>query len=450
MQRRKRQGGTSTRHRIVIVGGGAAGLEAATRLGNGVAKAGKAEVILVDSSPSHFWKPRLHEVAAGRIDAASHQIDYSAHARRNHFRFELGALCELDYAARAVTIDQTVDSQGRTVLPSRQLGFDSLILAIGSVSNFFSTAGVAAHALTLENLDQAEKFKRRLLASLLRVGQKKHSAHEVSQRLPVKVTIIGGGATGVELAAALRGSAEMIRDYHMPMLNPSEDLSIRLIEGGGRLLPALPPRVSEDALEALRRLDVDVMLNCKVEAVTPDSVLARGGQTLSSDLTIWAAGVEGAPILRSLTELPLNSLGQVTVTRTLEVHTLPGVYALGDCASCIASEGNGFVPPRAQAAFQQAVYLSKALARKIERKSFPPFRYRDHGAFISFAHAGAVGAVKSGLFGEGLIVRGWLAALSYRYLYHQHILALTGIRRTTMYLVSQWLRDRVRPPVGIS
>jgi NADH:ubiquinone reductase (H+-translocating) len=152
-------------------------------------------------------------------------------------------------------------------------------------------------------------FKRRLLASLLRVGQTKHSAHEVSQRSPVQVTIIGGGATGVELAAALRGSAEMIRDYHMPMLDPSEDLSIRLIECAGRLLPALPPKVSENAFGALRRLDVDVLLNCKVDAVKLDFVLTRNGEALASDLTIWAAGVEGAPTLRTLTDLPLNSLG---------------------------------------------------------------------------------------------------------------------------------------------
>ncbi|WP_061125257.1 NAD(P)/FAD-dependent oxidoreductase [Caballeronia catudaia] len=432
-----------TPHRIVIVGGGAAGLELATRLGNGPGKRRRAEVILIDRFPTHFWKPLLHEVASGQIDAASHQIDYAAHAKWNHFRFEQGALSGIDRGRREIVIDETTDVDGRPLLPRRTLQFDTLVLALGSVTNFFSIPGANEHALTLETVDQAETFRRRLLSSLLRSG---HDA----VKTPVSVTVIGGGATGVELAAALRGSAEMLRDYHLASLDPSDDIRIRLLEGAPRVLPALPERISTRAKDVLGGLGVDVRLGCRVQSVEANAVVTADGETLASDITIWAAGVEGPPVLRTLEGLPLNRLGQVIVDGNLQIAPDSGIYAMGDCAACAASKGDALVPPRAQAACQQAVYLADALTRRLDGRAVQDFSYRDQGTLISFGRAGAAGALMSELLRGPLFVDGWIAASAYRHLYRRHIMGLTGVKRAAMYAASQWLRERVRPTVKLN
>jgi NADH dehydrogenase len=436
-------------HRIVIVGGGAAGLELATRLGNGVGKRRQAEVTLIDRCPTHFWKPLLHEVASGQIDASSHQIDYASHAKWNHFRFEQGALSSIDRGRREIVIDETTDADGRPVRPRRTLAFDTLVLALGSVTNFFSIPGAEQHALTLETVEQAETFRRRLLSSLLRSGEERQATPR-TVRTPVSVTVIGGGATGVELAAALRGSAEMVRDYHLTSLDPASDIRVRLLEGAPRVLPALPERISTRAQEVLAGLGVEVRLGCRVRSVESDAVSTADGETLASDITIWAAGVEGPPILRALEGLPLNRLGQVIVDGTLQAECGSGIYAMGDCAACAASKGDALVPPRAQAAYQQAVYLADALARRLDDRAVPLFSYRDQGTLISFGRAGAAGALMSELLRQPLFIDGWFAASCYRHLYRRHIVGLTGIKRAVMYAASQWLRERVRPTVKLN
>lgn len=436
-------------HRIVIVGGGAAGLELATRLGNGVGKRRRAEVILIDRFPTHFWKPLLHEVASGQIDASSHQIDYAAHAKWNHFRFEQGALASIDRGRREIVIDETTDIDGRPLLPKRTLAFDTLVLALGSVTNFFSIPGAEQHALTLETVEQAETFRRRLLSSLLRSSHARQ-ATPGAVASPVSVTVIGGGATGVELAAALRGSAEMLRDYHLASLDPASDIRIRLLEGAPRVLPALPERISTRAQDVLAGLGVEVRLGCRVRAVDANAVATVDGETLASDITIWAAGVEGPPVLRTLEGLPLNRLGQVIVDGTLQIEPGSGIYAMGDCAACAASKGEALVPPRAQAAWQQAVYLADALARRLDDRAVPLFSYRDQGTLISFGRAGAAGALMSELLRQPLFIDGWFAASCYRHLYRRHIMGLTGVKRAVMYAASQWLRERVRPTVKVN
>ncbi|MDR5794866.1 MULTISPECIES: NAD(P)/FAD-dependent oxidoreductase [unclassified Caballeronia] len=436
-------------HRIVIVGGGAAGLELATRLGNSVGKRRRAEVILIDRFPTHFWKPLLHEVASGQIDASSHQIDYAAHAKWNHFRFEQGALANIDRGRREIVIDETTDIDGRPLLPKRTLAFDSLVLALGSVTNFFSIPGAAQHALTLETVEQAETFRRRLLSSLLRSSHARQATPGAA-RTPVSVTVIGGGATGVELAAALRGSAEMLREYHLASIDPASDIRIRLLEGAPRVLPALPERISTRAQDVLAKLGVEVRLGCRVRSVDEQAVSTADGETLTSDITIWAAGVEGAPVLRTLEGLPLNRLGQVIVDATLQVEPGSGIYAMGDCAACAAAKGDALVPPRAQAAFQQAVYLADALARRLDERAVPLFAYRDQGTLVSFGRAGAAGALMSELLRRPLFIDGWFAASCYRHLYRRHIMGLTGVKRALMYAASQWLRERVRPTVKLN
>jgi NADH:ubiquinone reductase (H+-translocating) len=436
-------------HRIVIVGGGAAGLELATRLGNDLGRRGHAHVTLVDLNAAHFWKPLLHEVAAGQIDASSHQIDFAAHAKWNHFRFERGGLQRICRDEGEIVVSETIDADGKALLPSRPIAFDTLVLALGSVTNFFSVPGAGQHALTLETVDQAEFFRRRLLSSLLRAGHARQACPQ-ADAAPVCVTVIGAGATGVELAASLHSLAKMLRDFHLPSFDPARDIRIRLVEGAKRVLPALPEKISQRAFEVLSSLDVEVLIDTRVSSVTADSVVIGDGGELHSDITIWAAGVEGSPALKAVGGLPLNRLGQVIVDQTLQVGGEAGIYAMGDCAACSMRGDGALVPPRAQAALQQAAYLSDAIARRLTGKPVPLFAYRDLGTLISFGHAGAAGALMSELLRRPLFVDGWFATSCYKHLYHRHIMGLTGVKRGLMYALSQWLRERVRPTVKLN
>jgi NADH:ubiquinone reductase (H+-translocating) len=438
-----------TPHRIVIVGGGAAGLELATRLGNGVGRERRADVVLVDRNPAHFWKPLLHEVAAGQIDASSHQIEYAAHAKWNHYRFERGGLQGIDRERREIVVDETYDADGKILLHRRSVPYDTLVLALGSVTNFFSVPGAEEYALTLETVEQAESFRRRLLSSLLRAGHAQQSFPQ-PVKAPVCVTVIGAGATGVELAASLRSLAEMLRDYHLPSLDPARDIRIRLLEGAKRVLPALPEQISSRARDVLTSLGVEVLTETRVRSVHAESVVVGDDHALSSDITIWAAGVEGPPVLKTLGDLALNRLGQVAVDRMLRVDPASGIYAMGDCAACSARGDDALVPPRAQAAWQQAVYLNDAITRRLKHRPVPLFSYRDQGTLISFGHAGAAGALMSDLLRRPLFIGGWFAASCYKHLYRRHIMGLTGIRRMMMHSASQWLRERVRPTVKLN
>ncbi|MBV8628821.1 MAG: FAD-dependent oxidoreductase, partial [Paraburkholderia sp.] len=367
----------------------------------------------------------------------------------NHYRFERGGLRSIDREQREIVVDETSDADGQILLQRRSIPFDTLVLALGSVTNFFSVPGAEEYALTLETVEQAEAFRRRLLSSLLRAGHAQQSLPQ-SVKKPVCVAVIGAGATGVELSASLRSLAQMLHDYHLPSLDPACDVRIRLLEGARRVLPALPERISARAHDVLTSLGVEVHTETRVRSVAMESVVVGDDHTLKSDITIWAAGVEGPPVLKTLGAFTLNRLGQIPVDRMLQADPVCGIYAMGDCAACSAHGDDALVPPRAQAAWQQAVYLHDALTRRLKHQSVPLFSYRDQGTLISFGHAGAAGALMSELLRGPVFIDGWFAASCYKHLYRRHIMGLTGIRRAIMYSASQWLRERVRPTVKLN
>ena len=184
-------------HQIVIVGGGAGGLELATKLGNTLGKKNLAEVILVDAKKTHVWKPLLHEIAAGSLNPDKDELEYLAQAHWHHFKFRFGRVDNVDAEKKTVSISPTFDLDGSEIIPKRKIHFDTLVLAVGSTVNDFNIPGAKEFAVALDTQDQAERFHQKLHNSILRAQ---------TQKGPVKtgqleVVIVGGGATGVELAA---------------------------------------------------------------------------------------------------------------------------------------------------------------------------------------------------------------------------------------------------------
>jgi NADH dehydrogenase len=428
---------------IVVIGGGAGGLELASRLGDKLGKRGAARIVLVDRNATHIWKPLLHEVAAGSMDPNTHQLEYAAQARWHGFEFQQGEFKEWDRSSKTVTVCGCVDADGIEVLPERSIAYDLMVLSIGSVTHFFGVPGSSEHAIALDTAIQAERFHRRLIAACMRAQNGMGDA-----RRQVDIGIVGGGATGVELSAELRNTAHVLAAYGLHKLDPRDDVRIHLIEGGPRILPILSERVSAETTKLLSMLNVDVITGERVTEVTANAVKTASGMLVPADLTVWAAGIRAPSILGQL-GLPVNKLGQVIVSRRLEVEGIQDVFAFGDCASCPWPEASSSVPPRAQAAHQQAKYLQKALCRRLEGKPVKDFTFRDLGSLVSLGHFSAVGSLMGGLIRGTLFIEGLFARLMYTSLYRMHVMALHGFVRMSLDTLSHWLRNRTSPRVKL-
>ena len=298
-------------HRIVVVGGGAAGLELVTRLGDTLARRGRAQVALVDCSRTHIWKPLLHEVAAGSMDIGAHAVDYLAQAHQHHFQYRIGEMIGLDRANRRVHLGASFDSEGKEVTPPRSLEYDSLVIAIGSRSNDFGPPGVKEHAISLDTAEEAVRFHQRLVNGLIRA----HAQPGPVRPGQLDLAVIGAGATGTELAAELHRTARQIVAYGLDRIDPEKDLKITLIEAGARILPALPARLSDGVMRLLDQLGIDVRTSARVTEVQADGVRLADGQFVPSELVVWAAGVKGPDVLRDLDGLESNRSQQLAVPR---------------------------------------------------------------------------------------------------------------------------------------
>ena len=433
-------------HRIVIVGGGAGGLELATRLGDSLGRKGKAHVTLVDRSRTHLWKPLLHQVAAGCMDLHDHAIDYLAQARWHHFNFQLGQMVGLDRQAHQVLMGPLHDEEtGAEVLPARPLPYDTLILAIGSQTNDFGTPGAREHAISLDTPEQAERFRSRLLNACLRANA------QGGPREPweLHVAIIGAGATGVELAAELHNSTRELVSFGLDNIDPERDLKITLLEAAPRVLPALPERLSETTRKLLEKLDVEVLTNERVTEVGPRSLKTASGHEIPAEITVWAAGIKAPEFLSGLAGLETNRINQLAVNESLQTTRDPRIFALGDCAACRWEDKNGWVPPRAQAAHQQASHLLKEMPRIIRGETPRPWRYRDFGSLVSLGDYSTIGSLMGGISRGSLMIEGYLAGLMYASLYKMHEYALHGFAKVFLDTLARLIARRTEPHVKL-
>jgi len=294
-------------HRIVIVGGGAGGLELATRLGKTLGKRGTASVMLVDANLTHIWKPLLHAVAAGSLNSSEDELNYVAQAKWNHFEFQLGRMSGLDRERKSIQLAATYDEAGAELLPARVLGYDTLVIAVGSTTNDFGTEGAAQHCLFLDTRKQAERFHQQLLNHYLRAH-----AGQTDTVERISVAIVGAGATGVELAAELHNAAHELAAYGLARIKP-ENMHITLIEAGPRVLPALPERIGGPVHKTLEKLGVNVMTNAAVGQVTADSLITVDGQVIDASLKVWAAGIRAPEFLKDIDGLETNRINQLHV-----------------------------------------------------------------------------------------------------------------------------------------
>jgi len=424
---------TNEKHKIVIVGGGAAGLELATTLGHKLGKKGLADITLIDATTTHIWKPLLHEVAAGTLDE-SEQVEYMAQAHRSHFQFRLGKMEALDRSQKTVYVSPTFNDQGEELIPSRSFRYDTLVMAIGSVSNTFNINGVDKHCLFLDTTRQAFKFQKQLFESYLKnyIGKDKATVK------PLSIAIVGAGATGVELAAQLHEVTNVLAIYG---LQEPSDVKLTIIEAATQLLPALPGKLAIATQQQLVKLGVNLKLGRRVVEINAAGIATHDGEFIEADIKVWAAGIKAPDWLKELDGLATNHINQLLVDDTLKTSD-DDIYAIGDCAACQWPGHPGNVPPRAQAAHQQATAVGKTLINRLKGQPAVKFVYYDYGSLVSLGKYTTVGNLMGNLMGT-VSIGGFIAKVVYLSLYKMHQVAIHGYFRTALLTLSNAFRRSV-------
>ena len=441
-------------HRVVIVGGGAGGLELATKLGNSLGRRRRADITLIERARTHFWKPHLHEIAAGSMDVAVYDTDYLAQSHWHCFRYRIGEMTGLDRQRRQVHVAAFTDEDGDRVAPPRTVDYDTLVICIGSRTNDFGTPGAHEYAIALDDPVEAERFHRRLVNAYMRA----HTQSEPLRPEQLHVAIIGAGATGVELAAELHNTIRVLTGYGLESFHPETQIRIRVVEAGPRILPGLPEYIAGETLETLQSLGIEVLLDERVVEATAEHVKTASGRLVPAQFIVWAAGIRCPGVLKDLDGLESNRLNQLVVRDTLQATRDDDVFALGDCA-CVPWRGRPprgqdqttgkAVPPRAQSAHQMSEHLVKMIPRRMAGRPLKPFRYRDFGSLVSLGNYQSVGTLMGFVTGGTLRLEGLLAKAFYVSLYRLHVWALHGFWRMALDTLARMIRQQTDPKVKL-
>lgn len=414
---------------IVVVGGGAGGLELVVKLAKKLKRDDSTRVVLIDKNASHIWKPLLHEVATGSLDSHHDETSYRMLARKHKFDFILGQVTGVDTQAQSVSIAAEYDD-GAVLVDSREIAFDQLVLSPGSRSNDFGTKGVSEHCVKLDSREQAERFHSLYLKQLHKVSSAKDDSTQLS------VVIVGGGATGVELAADLHNVAGRLQDYGFNTFSQAR-LKVSVIEAGPLLLPRLPERIGASVKKELQTIGVDVLTSTKIESAQSNALITSEGEHIAADVSVWAAGVR-APGFLAESGFPVDNLGRVKVNPDLTIEGHPNIYGAGDCCCCPTDDG-GTVPPRAQSAHQMASVVAHNIIARHKNKEPKDFVYKDFGSLISLSRFSTVGNLMGNLMRGSVFVEGWLARMFYLSLYRMHQNAVHGPFSTILIM----LGDRI-------
>lgn len=396
-----------TRHKVVILGAGFSGLWAARTLAGG-----PCDVLVADRNNYHTFLPLLYQVAAAELE--SEQIGYPVRGifrRAQNVSFAMGEATALDPAARTLTVD------------GREIAYDTLIVALGSVTNFFGVPGADTHAFRLKSLEQAIYLRNHIMGCFEKAVSSKDPAE---QRRLLTFTVVGGGPTGVEYAGAL---AELIRGplaKDFPALIAGQ-ARVVLFEAMDGVLYGFPDHLRKEALLALRRKGVQVFLGAQVEEVAKQYVRLKDGSNFLTETVAWTAGVKAHPLAARL-GLTCAPSGRVLTDETLRVKGMPDIMAVGDICQI---DGRPPLPMVAPAAIQLGRHAGQNVLRALRGKKQKAFSYRDKGSMATIGRGAAVVRFAGRSFTGFTAWALWLFV---------HLMYLVGFRNRLLVMVN-WAWD---------
>lgn len=354
-----------TKPKVVILGAGFGGLTAARAL------ADSAEVTVVDRHNFQTFLPLLYQVATAGLAADHVAYPIRGALRNSGVEFRMGSPISVDHRNKEVKLDS-----------SEVLAFDHLIVALGSATADFGIKGVTEHALGMKSVAEAIHIRAEVMRRF-------EDLCRFQDETRLSISLVGGGPTGVEMAGAL---AELVRG---PLKSDEEHASrhidIYLIEAGPRLLPSFSPSLSSRTQKDLEKLGVKVLTNTAVQEISPRMILLKNGESIPSEITIWAAGVQGQPLASNLS-LPIVAT-RIDVEPTLQVKNYPHYWAIGDIAGAKGSNGR-FLPMVAPVAMQQGAFVAQQIERVSKGLELLPFVYKDKGSMATIGRHKAVVEVK--------------------------------------------------------
>jgi NADH dehydrogenase len=348
-------------------------------------------------------------------------------------------MSDLNRDSKNIILAAMLDENNDQVLPERSLQYDNLVLAVGSQTNDFGTKGASTHCSFLDSRAQADKFHKKLLNTYLRANNTASSKGNYQ----LNIGIVGAGATGVELAAELHNTASKLAAFGLDQLK-EDQLKVTIIEAGERILPALPPRISAAAHRELNKLNIEIKTQTFIQEVTAQGFVTKDGDLIESELMVWAAGVKAPEWMANLGGLETNRVNQLVVKPSLQTSLDEHVYAIGDCSFMVQENGVP-VPPRAQAAHQQAFHVYKNIVRISEARDPVPYVYKDKGSLVSLSNYSTVGSLMGNLNGGSFMVEGTIARIVYVSLYRLHQVALHGYFKTILMSLSGRINKIIRP-----
>lgn len=353
--------------KIAIIGGGFGGLQTALKLEKKFRGNKNISLTLIDKREYHLFTPNLYEVAtAGEELTTIGQIKKSITfpfkeiLKGKNIQFVQGEVTMLDAQKKQI------------ILGSKKLDYDYLVLALGSQSDFFNIPGAQENAMVLKDLPDALRIRNKIgfVMEAQRFELNKKNLHFV---------IAGGGYTGVELAGELKGLVDFLAWQNQ---YPREKVTIEMIEGNNKLIAGFDDRMSRDALGRLKELGVEVRLSERISAVDPHFISLLSGEKLAYDILFWSAGVKACHIHTSM-EMPLDLRGRLHTNEFLQVKDFPNIFALGDMACIMGTDGRP-VPSSAQDAEDQAKYVAYALPSIVQnKKPRKPYKNLKHGFIVN-------------------------------------------------------------------
>lgn len=399
--------------RIVIVGGGFAGLHVAKAL-----KRAPVQVTLVDRRNFHLFQPLLYQVATGGLSPANIAAPLRGilSGQRN-CTVLMGDVTHIDLAQRTLKV------------ADREIGYDILVVAAGATHSYFGHYEWEQFAPGLKTIEDATEIRRRVLTAF---EAAERSTSDEERRKLLSFVIVGAGPTGVELAGALAEIARhsLREDFHD--INPAE-AHVVLVEAGDRVLPAYPPKLSKKAEESLHRLGVLVRTGTAVEQITPHGVTlksASGSEFFATNTVLWAAGVQASPLAKMLAEqtgAELDRAGRIKVQADLSLPGQPGVFVLGDMAHCTGPDGKP-LPGVASVAISQGKFVAKLIKARIAGRTPPTYRYRNLGSLATIGRSAAVADIGN------LHFSGFLAWLLWLFI---HLMKIVSFRNRVLVFL-QW------------
>lgn len=393
------------RPRVVVIGAGFGGLEAARLLAKLPVK-----VIVIDRKNHHTFQPLLYQVATAGISPAEIAAPIRWILRGlDNVEVILGEVTGFDLARKLV------------ILPDAEVPYDYLIVAAGATHSYFGHDEWEPTAPGLKTIENALEIRRRVLLAF-ELAERETLAGEM--HLPLNFVIVGAGPTGVELAGTLAEIARQVLRNEFKAIDPKRTRII-LLEGGPRVLPAYAPDLSQSAVRQLAKLGVEVRTSALVTRIDPGAVWV-GQEEIPAAVVLWAAGVQASELGREL-GAPVDRAGRVQVTPDLSIPGHPEVFVIGDLAALKDEKGN-LLPGVAPVAMQEGRAVAKTIKRDLRKEARKEFRYIDKGSLATIGRAAAVAQFR------GLHISGYLAWLGWLFV---HIFFLIGFRNRLLVLI-QW------------